>query len=133
MKYPFLNIVSLMQRVTIATLFGVCSLNFAYAAEFGVGAVAVEGLIDVGISQVDPADDAFDGGRVLGVGEEEVVLLEDGLRLDGNDAVDAGFGDEGFELGRTEVVLEGVHALADPVVGFRGVVPEVVMGVDAHL
>ena len=82
--------------------------------------------------EIEPADDAEDPVVLRGVLEEEFVFRFLGARLHRDDAVDLMLIEERLQIGRGKVAFQHRHVAPDPRISLGRVVPEVMMGIDAH-
>jgi hypothetical protein len=106
--------------------------DVADADGFRVAGEIREVELDVGLLQVDPANDAAHERRRAREVEQEAVLVEALPRLDRDTAVEALGLQQRLEIDGQEVLADAGHGFVDPRVVARVVLPEVLVRVDAH-
>jgi hypothetical protein len=106
--------------------------NVTKSAKFWKSRKVLEAFAKIGREKIDPADHTFDElvSRCEIEQEFRFVLGLIGLHCDGS--VDLIRGYFRREIGRSEIALQHGHAIVDPGIARRIVVPEVLMRIDPH-
>ncbi len=104
----------------------------AHATKVPVGGKVREAIADLRRAEVDPSHDATDEGVVAGQIEQKLRLALRLVGLDGHAAVDAIGGEQRAEVGGEEVLAQHRHAVVDPGVTHRIVLPEVLVCIDSE-